>query len=60
MKDDKCWTDLGRRAVTLGRSFARGDLHRMPARRVEPVLVTDDTGRLSQEFVTDCPEELAV
>ncbi len=59
MKRDKSWSDLGLRAVTLGRGFARAELPRIQARRVERVLVPDEHGCVDREVITDRPEKLA-
>lgn len=59
MSSEPSWMDLGLRAVNLGRTVTHGELPRRHDRRVERVLVTDDTGRVSKVVVTDEPENLA-
>ncbi|GEM_PF-6985381 len=59
MERSKSWSDLGLRAVNLGSSFSRTELPRIHTRRVERVLVPDETGCVAQEIVTDQPDKLA-
>jgi hypothetical protein len=54
---DLQWTEMGLRAVTLGREFSRARLPESNPRRLVRILVPDEQGSLVREFLAQASDE---